>query len=337
MTSHIAFLGDLIYCSDVNNLFNALGQKHDPNGWRLFSDSFKLSLKAVLVHNGNKYPSVPIAHAVHMKESYENMRVLLDHIRYNEYGWAICGDLKVIALLLGMQLGYTKYCCFLCEWDSRARDRHYVQKEWPLRQALSPGLKNVTNEPLVDPKKVLLPPLHIKLGLMKNFVKAMDWNGTGFLYLKQKFSRLSEAKIKEGIFVGPQIKEIMKDEIFDNMLNETELRAWSAFKSVVTNFLGNVKADHYKDIVSELLNAYKEMGCNMSLKIHFLDSHLDFFPENLGAVSDEHGERFHQDISAMEKRYQGKWSVTLLADYCWTLLRDTPETKYRRKTSRTTF
>jgi hypothetical protein len=28
----------------------------------------------------------------------------------------------------------------------------------------------------------------------------------------------------------------------------------------------------------------------MSLKVHFLDSHLDFFPENLGAVSDEHGE-----------------------------------------------
>jgi hypothetical protein len=37
------------------------------------------------------------------------------------------------------------------------------------------------------------------------------------------------------------------------------------------------------------------MGCNMSLKIHFLESHLDFFPENLGEVSDEHGERFHQD------------------------------------------
>ena len=41
-------------------------------------------------------------------------------------------------------------------------------------------------------------------------------------------------------------------------------------------------------------------------KIHFLHSHLDFFPENCGAVSDEHGERFHQDISLMEKRYQGK-------------------------------
>ncbi|UYV72415.1 hypothetical protein LAZ67_9003037 [Cordylochernes scorpioides] len=43
----------------------------------------------------------------------------------------------------------------------------------------------------------------------------------------------------------------------------------------------------------------------MSLKIHFLHSHLDFFLDNLGAVSDEHGERFHQAISSMEKRYQG--------------------------------
>ncbi|UYV68272.1 KDM2A [Cordylochernes scorpioides] len=44
------------------------------------------------------------------------------------------------------------------------------------------------------------------------------------------------------------------------------------------------------------------LGCNMSLKIHFLHSHLDFFPDNLSAVSDEHGERFHQAISSMEKR-----------------------------------
>ncbi|UYV70783.1 K02A2.6-like [Cordylochernes scorpioides] len=46
----------------------------------------------------------------------------------------------------------------------------------------------------------------------------------------------------------------------------------------------------------------------MSLKIHFLHSHLDFFPDNLGAVSDEHGERFHQAISSMEKRYQEQFN-----------------------------
>jgi hypothetical protein len=44
------------------------------------------------------------------------------------------------------------------------------------------------------------------------------------------------------------------------------------------------------------------MGCNVSLKIHFLHSNLNFFPSNLGAVGDEHGEQFHQDISIMEKR-----------------------------------
>ncbi|GBO18165.1 hypothetical protein AVEN_169335-1 [Araneus ventricosus] len=50
------------------------------------------------------------------------------------------------------------------------------------------------------------------------------------------------------------------------------------------------------------------MGCNMSLKIHFLHSHLEFFPENIGSVTDEYGERFHQDISNMGARYQGKWN-----------------------------
>jgi hypothetical protein len=63
----------------------------------------------------------------------------------------------------------------------------------------------VVNNPLVNPEKVVLPPLHIRLGLMKHFVKAMDKNGAEFMYLKHKFPRLSDAKIKEGIFVGPQI------------------------------------------------------------------------------------------------------------------------------------
>jgi hypothetical protein len=103
------------------------------------------------------------------------------------------------------------------------------------------------------------------------------------------------------------------------------------------SFLGNRKAENYHEIVSDLLMAYKAMGCNMSLKIHFLDSHLDFFPENLGAVSDEHGERFHQAIYNMEKRYQGKWSLSMLADYCWTLKRDVPQVIYSRKSTTVTF
>ncbi|EFN87281.1 hypothetical protein EAI_04525, partial [Harpegnathos saltator] len=41
----------------------------------------------------------------------------------------------------------------------------------------------------------------------------------------------------------------------------------------------------------------------MSLKIHFLHSHLDFFPENLDDTSDEQGERLHQDMAKIERRY----------------------------------
>jgi len=79
-------------------------------------------------------------------------------------------------------------------------------------------------------------------------------------------------------------------------------------KRICRDFLGNHKAANYQNVVQDLLTSYKAMGCNMSLKIHFLESHLDFLPENLGKVSDEHGVKFHQDIMTTEKRYQGKWT-----------------------------
>jgi hypothetical protein len=72
----------------------------------------------------------------------------------------------------------------------------------------------------------------------------------------------------------------------------------------------------------------------MSLKIHSLHSHLDFFPDNFGAVSDEHGESFNQEISSMEKRYKGKWNCVMLADYCWTLARDALIMEYKRQAKR---
>lgn len=194
-----------------------------------------------------------------------------------------------------------------------------------------PGLKNVARDPLVDPKKIFLPPLHIKLGLMENFVKAMNKQSEAFAYLRQMFPRISDAKIKEGIFVGPQIRNVMKDSHFDGLLQGTEHDAWKAFKNVVCNFLGNYKAPNHVEEVESLLQAYKSMKCNVSLKIHFLHSHLYFFPANIGDVSDEHGERFHQDISKMEKRYQGKWNPSMLGDYCWTLIHEASDSDYKRK------
>jgi hypothetical protein len=160
------------------------------------------------------------------------MKLLLEAVKYNQYQWSLCGDLKVIGLLMCMQAGFTKYCRFLCLWDSRAVSDHCKQKDWGPRSTFVPGEHSVKENPLVDMNKVLLHPLHIKLGLMKNFVKAMDQNGAAFQPLSFVFPGLGAAKLKEGIFVGPQIREVLKDTDFEELLNLKELRAWEAFKSV---------------------------------------------------------------------------------------------------------
>jgi len=61
-----------------------------------------------------------------------------------------------------------------------------------------------------------------------------------------------------------------------------------------------------------MLNNFKNLGCNISLKIHFLYSHLNFFSDNLGDMSKEQGECFHQDIKKIERKYQGKWNLLLI-------------------------
>jgi hypothetical protein len=139
-------------------------------------------------------PSIPVAHAFRIKDGDDSMKQLLQYIQYDTYKWNICANLKVTALLLGLQLGYIKFPCFLCEWDSRDKAHHYVKRIWPLST-----------------------------------------------------------------------------------------------------------------------------------------SHLDFFSENCGSVSDEHGERFRQDIAAMEGRYKGKWSPSTFTDYCWTLMCVSPNLTFNRQ------
>ena len=97
---------------------------------------------------------------------------------------AVCVDLKMVNLLLGQQSGFTKYPCFLSMWDSRDRSQHYMKKDWPARNEMVPGRSNnIVNNSLVDRHKILLPPLHIKLGLIKQFTKALDKDGSCFSYL----------------------------------------------------------------------------------------------------------------------------------------------------------
>ena len=91
-------------------------------------------------------------------------------------------------------------------------------------------------------------------------------------------------------------------------MNEVELEAWKAFVLVVKNILGNNKGKNYAELVNNMLTAFRNLALNMSVKMHYLFSHMDRFPENLGLMSDEQGKRFHQDLKEMETRYQGHWN-----------------------------
>ena len=120
-----------VYCNDVPNLLLLLGiDSYDPTEWRLLIDSSKRSLKCVLLHNGNEHASILLAHSVHAEKGYDGVKEVLDLIKYKEHNWIICVDLKMVNFLLGQQSGYTKFPCFICLWDSRARDKHWGEKDW---------------------------------------------------------------------------------------------------------------------------------------------------------------------------------------------------------------
>jgi hypothetical protein len=75
----------LIFCNDVCSVIKALGHQLDPTEWRLCIDSSKVCIKLVLLHNGNTFPTVLLAHAANMKESCENIELLLGKIHYEKY------------------------------------------------------------------------------------------------------------------------------------------------------------------------------------------------------------------------------------------------------------
>lgn len=329
---------DFVYCTDIKGLLISLGlREYNTNEWRLFLDSNKRSLKCVLLHNGNEYSAIPIAHSIKQKEEYSCIQLILELLNYNEHQWIICVDLKMVNFLLGQQSGFTKFPCFICLWDSRDRANHWIKKSWPRRNNLIKGDANIINDPLVPRSKIVFPPLHIKLGLMKQFVKALDTNNACFNYIVAAFPALTSEKIKAGIFDGPQIRKLVHDPDFQKTMTPVELEAWISFVQVIEHFLGNMRAENYKDIVSNMLENFRKLGCNMSIKVHFLHSHLSEFPTNCGAVSDEQGERFHQDLKVIEQRYQGRWDDSMMADYCWTIKRDIPDAVHKKKSLKRKF
>ncbi|GBL96322.1 hypothetical protein AVEN_238686-1 [Araneus ventricosus] len=106
----------------------------------------------------------------------------------------------------------------------------------------------------------------------------MDCGGSGFQYLRLKFPKVSEAKIKKGIFVGPQIRQLMKDTVFESKLTRKEAAAWTSFKELAKNFLGNHKAENYRQIVNNLLKGLQNHGMQHVVENPFLVLPLRILP-----------------------------------------------------------
>ena len=134
---------------------------------------------------------------------------------------------------------------------------------------------------------------------MKQFVKALENDGDCFKYICLKFPGFIIEKLKTGIFDGPQIRKLMNDANFCNFINPAELSAWTAFTNVVKFFLGKTKAANCKGLVETLLTSLHQLGANTR--------------------------------SDMKVRYQSRWDATMLADYCWSIKRDSAGDSHSRK------
>ena len=128
----------------------------------------------------------------------------------------------MVSFLLGQQKGLTKFPCFFCMWNSRDRENHWTRKKWPKRGTLKAGVPNVIYDPIVNRDKIIFPPFHIKLGLIKQFVKALRLDGKCFWHLLHTFSGLSYKKIKAGVFDGQQIRTLVRDQAFVQAMNDKE-------------------------------------------------------------------------------------------------------------------
>lgn len=106
--------------------------------------------------------------------------MLLEKLKYTQYNWSALR-------------GFNED-----DYGRRADSVHYQRRIWPDPVEFQIGKHNLKSEPIVESTSILIPSLHIKLVLMKQFVKAVDPSSETFEYLNPK--------IKAGIFVRPQIK-----------------------------------------------------------------------------------------------------------------------------------
>ena len=129
-------------------------EEYNSQEWQLFIGSSVESLKCTLLHNGNRYASIPIGHSISMKEEYDSIKLILEKLVYLEHQREISVDLKMVNFLMLQQSVYTKYLSFFSMWSSRLKSEHWTRKDWPLRKEMIVGEKNIIHQPLAATKRL---------------------------------------------------------------------------------------------------------------------------------------------------------------------------------------
>lgn len=111
----------------------------------------------------------------------------------------------------------------------------------------------------------------------------------------------------------------MKDDRFVECLNEEQAIAWDAVKAVIHGFLCKNRVENYQVLIDNMMTSFEAMDVHMSLKIHVLHAHIEFYERQKSTESDEAGERFHQTLMTFEDRFAGKRMDSMLADFCWSI------------------
>lgn len=75
-------------------------------------------------------------------------------------------------------------------------------------------------------------------------------------------------KFKDVIYECPHVKQLFKDPSFIDSRNEAEIKAWTYFVGVVGNFLGKHKVENDLELLDEVINIFKSLGCNVSIQVH---------------------------------------------------------------------
>lgn len=166
--------------------FDWIGIPYEPSKLRTFEDSNITSFKMALIFNRESendpiYPVIPLLYSTELKETYEDLKKALELVKYNDPDrrWNLVADFKIANKNMGLNGCWCGEPCFLCLWRSRLNFVKQYEKigTWAKRSYVEGRLikdnKNVLFDPLIPADRVILPALHIKLGVFAQFVKGL--------------------------------------------------------------------------------------------------------------------------------------------------------------------